>query len=542
MVQFLVSQLNKTKVGQTKLASKYKISSLPHFLKSNMNTFYLNLPKTLLIINAVIYTYLNKTKYDLQFCRINYTPVTKYKPIKLLRSLDKDEWDRLEAFLLSPYFTTETTSHSICRALRPALASPETPLPDGEILFREIWPDAPFDQKTLTYALSRLNKLTEQFLVVRQLEQQQARQQLTALQLFSERQLDKHLAATQRALQSLLAPTPGQSSETFLLRSDYAELMDQHYIRLKVRKEDHSIQDAADNLDHFYYLRRLHYICSMLDRQNILEVAYDTGISAAWLEHLESSELVKNPMINLYLTIFRSLREEAAEDYFRQLKASLLQLISQQKAANLAEPLLFAINYCARKIRAGQENYLREAIDLYRTGIEAGLLLNGGQLSPWTYGNVVKLCLRLEEYTYAHEFIRQHTSLLPEKHRENAYNFNYAELLYHTNEKALAQEYLNQVAYSDLSYYLGARVLLAKIHYETGAEETLLSLLASFTIFLQRNRQISRSLKRAYLNFCLMFARMLRTPPAKMDQVIQTIQTTQPLTDKEWLLRIAKNL
>ena len=89
---------------------------------------------------------------------------------------------------------------------------------------------------------------------------------------------------------------------------------------------------------------------------------------------------------------------------------------------------------------------------------------------------------------------------------------------------------------------LGARVLLAKIHYETGAEEALLSLLASFTIFLQRNKQISRSLKRAYLNFCQLFARMLRTPPAKMDHIIQTIQTTQPLTDKEWLLRIAKNL
>lgn len=470
--------------------------------------------------------------------------MTNYKLINLLRALKEEEWGPLEAFLLSPYFTTETTSLETFRALKPYFLDPATDLPEAKVIFNTIWPGAPFDQKKLTYAISGLNQLTEQFLVLQRLEKQEARQQLTALQVFSERQLDKHLAATQRKLTALLSPTTAHPSEFFLFRSDYAELMDQHYIRQKIRREDLSIQDATDNLDRFYYLRRLHYICSMLDRQNILEVKYTTRISAAWLAHLEESELVKEPMINLYLTIFRSLREEDAEDYFQQLKVGLFDLIQHHnpKENTLAEPLFFAINYCARKIRAGQENYLREAIDLYRTGIEAGLLLNDNQLSPWTYGNVIKLCLRLKEYTYAHDFIDQYTSLLPEKMRENAYNYNYAELLYYTDQKELAQEYLHRVAYSDLSYYLGARVLLAKIHYETGAEEALLSLLASFTVFLQRNKQISRNLKRTYLNFCLLFSRLLRTPPTKMEQVIHSIKITQPLTDREWLLAVTKTI
>lgn len=468
----------------------------------------------------------------------------KYKLINLLATLNKEEWDRLEEFLRSPYFTNETTSLDVYRALRPYFSTPQSNLPAGETFFKTVWPGAPFNQKTLTYALSRLNQLTEQFLVLQQMEQQQVRQKLTALQLFSERELDKHLSATQRKLDALLAPVAGQQSEFFLFQSDYAELMDQHYIRQKIRREDRSIQDATDSLDRFYYLRRLHYICSMLDRQNILEVKYDTRISAAWLAHLEESELIEEPMIKLYLTIFRSLREEGVEAYFQQLKVGLFDLIQdrEQKENSLAEPLFFAINYCARKIRAGHENYLREAIDLYRTGIEAGLLLNDGQLSPWTYGNVIKLYLRLKEYSYAHDFIRQYTNLLPEKLRENAYNYNYAELLYYTDQKELAQEYLHQVAYSDLSYYLGARVLLAKIHYETGAEEALLSLLASFTIFLQRNQQVSRNLKRTYLNFCLLLGRILRTPPTKMEQVIHSIKTTQPLTDREWLLRVTKTV
>lgn len=463
-----------------------------------------------------------------------------YKLIQLLKSLSEAEWSDLTIFLQSPYFTNEKVSLELCLALKPLLVGPDADLPEAEVFFSSLWPTESFDQKNFTYALSRLNRLTESFLVLQQQERQQERRQMIALRVFSERQLNKHLAATQRSLAAFMEPSPAKEDDFYLLRSEYAEMMDQHYVRQKIRKQDNNIQLAADDLDRFYYFRRLRYACSMLDRQNILKVDYNIGLSEAWMAHLTDTSLSEEPMIYLYLIIFRALREEEREDHFQELKSCLLSLIDQRREDALTEPLLFAINYCARKIRAGRENYGQEAIELYRKGIDSGLLLKDGQISPWTYTNLVKLSLRLEQYTAAREFIEKYTALLPDNFRENAHNFNYAELLYCTNQKEKAQEYLNQVAYSDLSYYLGARVLLAKIYYETDAEESLLSLLASFTIFLQRNKQISRNLKSTYLNFCQLFSRVLRTEPSKMDKVKKAISEAQPLTDRSWLLELVK--
>lgn len=461
-----------------------------------------------------------------------------YKLIHLLRSLNEEEWAGLTSFLQSPYFTTETTSLELCLALQPLLDTAEKELPEAETFFSSVWPEVAFDQKNFTYALSRLNKLTERFLILRQREGEEKQQQLTALRIFSERQLGKHFAAAQRAMITVLTPATGQPDDHYLLRSAYAELMDEHYVRQKIRKYDESIQLAADDLDRFYFFRRLRYACSMLDRQHILDGKYAVGISDAWMAHLSGTVLFAEPMINLYLTIFKALREEDQEEHFQELKVDLLELISREKAEALTEPLLFSINYCARKIRAGKESYAEEAMELYLEGIDSGLLLKNGQISPWTYTNLIKLYLRLSKYRAAGEFIDKYTALLPERFRENAHNYNYAELLYATDQKELAQEYLNRVAYSDLSYYLGARVLLAKIYYETDAEESLLSLLASFTVFLQRNKQISRNLKNTYLNFCQLFNRILRTRAAKLDKVKATIAATQPLTDRDWLLEV----
>ncbi len=465
-----------------------------------------------------------------------------YKLMQLLQTLSEQEWDDFLAFLRSPYFTKEAVSWELCLAIRKFLTDSGGKLPAAEALFKIIWPDKTFQQKTLAYSLSRLNKLAERFLILQQQDLEPERQDLTALQIFSKRNLDKHFAATQRNFQARLSTSVSRGEAFYLLRSDYAELMDQHYVHQKIRKQDNSIQLATDDLDRYYYLRRLQYACSMLDRQNILEVSYKVGLSEAWMHHLTGTTLIGEPLIHLYLNIFRALREESEEGHFLELKTSLLNLMDESTPQTLSEPLLLTINYCARKIRAGQEEFVGEATELYRKGIEAGLLLKDKEISPWTYTNFVKLNLRLEQYSEAREFIEEYTDLLPASFRQNAHNFNYAELLYYTNEKERAQEYLNQVAYSDLGYYLGARVLLAKIYYETAAEESLLSLLASFTVFLQRNRQVSRNIMRTYLNFCQLFSRVLRTSPAKMDKVITRIEEIQPLTDRSWLLAVAKQI
>ena len=152
----------------------------------------------------------------------------------------------------------------------------------------------------------------------------------------------------------------------------------------------------------------------------------------------------------------------------------------------------------------------------------------------------MKLSLRLQQFAEIELFIERYAERLPSELRADALAFNRAELYYYTGRIDEAQSLLNQVSYSDLNYYLGARVLLAKLYYESGASKSLLSLLAAFTIFLKRNRQISSALKQTYLNFCELLFQLIRRKPEQMEALREKVQAVQLLTDRGWLLEMLR--
>ncbi|MEL7427906.1 MAG: hypothetical protein AAFN81_33270, partial [Bacteroidota bacterium] len=387
-----------------------------------------------------------------------------------------------------------------------------------------------------TIVLSKLNKLTEHFLALERMQQSAFELQLAAINVFSERNLLKNYRAEKRALQKSLKESGESEFLLFKAQARLAEIEDLHYVRQKRRVHDISIQEAAHLVDCSYYLQRLDQACSMLDRQHILQANYELALSEDWFNHLRQHLAKQPPIIQLYLFIFQMLNDEEQEAHFQELKDGLQEHHSDISPPDLTTIYQFAVNYCARKIRAGREPYVEEALQLYITAIEAGWFIINDELSPWTYANVVKLFLRQQKFEEAKAFIHQYLPLLPDRFRDNAFHYNLAELYYYTNDYEQAQEHLIQVAYEDLNYYLGARVLLAKIYWQTEAEDALSSLLAAFIMFLQRNKQLSKNLKNTYLNFCKILARILRTPTEKRAALKSTITETSPLTDRDWLL------
>ena len=78
--------------------------------------------------------------------------------------------------------------------------------------------------------------------------------------------------------------------------------------------------------------------------------------------------------------------------------------------------------------------------------------------------------------------------------------------------------------------------MLLKIYYELKEEEPLLSLLASFSLFLKRNKQISKDAREMYLNFCSILHRILRRKREKIPTIKQAIQESKLLTERRWLM------
>ncbi|RME98052.1 MAG: hypothetical protein D6772_09575, partial [Bacteroidetes bacterium] len=467
----------------------------------------------------------------------------KNKLILLLQSLSSAELSRLDTFLASDYFNPDPNLRRLFSELRAAYPDFAQAQLTKAKLFAQVYPDQPYNDKALRYALSRLNQLAEQFLAWEQLQQQAYQTELALLEALSQRGLEKSYRHRSRLLERQLAASTERSSTYFLASFQWAELQQRHFQRQHQRRFDESIQHAAEQLDRYYFLQRLRLSCAMLDRERILHTPYRPQLSADWLRHLRTYDFFSEPVIALYHTIYGTLQEEQEEHteaHFQALKSGITQTAEQVPHQDLRDIYLFAINFCARKIRQGADQYVDEALLLYRMGIERGILLDNGQLSPWTFTNVVKLLLRQQQYADIESFITQYGPTLPPSQRANALHYNRAELYYYTKRFDDAQTELLNVAYSDPNYYLGARVLLAKIYYETQAEEALLALLASFTIFLKRNRELAANLKQTYLNFCHLLFQIVRRPAHRLDAILSTIQTSELLTDRAWLTRVCE--
>ncbi len=462
------------------------------------------------------------------------------KLLLILQTLDEKEMRELESFLSSDYFNKDQDVCKLFNYLQPFHPEFTSDQLTKERLFRYVYPGQPYHDKTLRYLLSNVNKLVEHFLSIQQIDQKPYQRQLALLEELSRRGLEKSYRQIDRSLARELETPKGDSGDFFLAQFQWAEIKEQHFERQRLRKFDKNIQIASAQLDRYYFLHRLRISCAMLDRQTILQARYQLNLSHNWIQHLEEQDFFGEPIIQLYYTIFQALSEEKDEAYFRKLKVGIEANSREIPFNDLRDIYLFAINYCARKIRQGKTPYVEEALNLYRSGIEQNILIEDDKISPWAFTNVVKLSLRMKQYDRIEAFIEQYAPLLPEAFRENALHYNLAELYYYTGRFEQAQEQLLQVAYSDLNYYLGARVLLAKIYYETNTEEPLLALIASFTIFLKRNKELSNNLKHTYLNFCQLLFQIIRLPQSKLNKVCNLIQTTELLTDRAWLEKICQ--
>jgi hypothetical protein len=458
------------------------------------------------------------------------------KLYELLSACQETELPRLLDLVRSPYWNEDPAPLALLELLLPHWPDFSSGELDKAVLFRALYPGRAYHDKTLRYLFSQTCRLVEAFLQQTRYERDKARQRLDLLQVLSERGVDKAYRHHHRRWLATQLPESNWGLTDYQHAFLLAELEEQHFGRQRLRQFDTHIEQAALALDRYYYLQRLIYACGMLDREAIFQDKYQAHLTDGWLAQLEQSPHRHDPLIALYYRMLMMLRHEGDARYFSLLRKQLIHEEGLGGSDAQRNVYLGAINYSLRKIRQGKSDFVAEALAIYQLGIERGILLDRGELSPWTFTNVVKLALRLRRYDWIERFMDDFGPKLPGDFRNNALHYNRAELYYYTQRFDAAQDELNQVVYSDLNYYLGARVLLAKIYYEKGEEEALLSHLAAFTIFLKRNKQISADLQRTYLNFCDFLYQLLRDRPVILDALSARIRDTRLLTDRQWLL------
>ena len=468
---------------------------------------------------------------------LNMEGIKKSKLIDLISSFSTSEWKKLGEFIASPYFNKNDLTIKLYNFLDLYRASFDL---SKEEVFQAVFPNMEYDDKKLSYVMSDLLQLSEQFLSVDKFLDDKVQQKRIALTEYVERKLTKHYHFLYRkAMQELDEQKMGPDSLLSKLLFNEIELS--FFTKQKIRKYDPSIQETYNSLNEYYYVQLLKNACLLLNWSGVVSGKFEiTSISKRLINDLIDEYDNQTPILRIYLSVFQMLSENDDKNgrHFKSLML-LLEEFHHSIDENISRDLyLLGINFCAKKIRKGINEYVSLMLRIYDEGIKNGALLENGYLSHWTYTNVVRLGLKEERYKWVENFIDQYKGLLPPDAFSDAYHLNIADLYFNQQNYDNVLDHLTQLQFSDPSYHLASRLLLIKTFYEREDVEALLSNLASFTIYLKRNKGTSAAYKKTCLNFCTLLHQLLKNKPKKRAELLEQIKTVQPLAERPWLLKV----
>lgn len=460
------------------------------------------------------------------------------KLITLLASFSKVELNRFRKFLTSPYLNDQPETVRLFDWIVGQTKAFETLTKSAA--WQALYPDRPFDDGHLRRLASELNQLGLRFLVAEARQNEPVSELLEMQKAMEAPVLKKHLAGVERQIEKYFEEHEGQSTELFLAQFQMRQNIFARASRVvSTTGYIEKLAPADFYLECFYLTQKLKYFIAWMQYSGMRTTEKHVPLIPGFWEYLEQDRFREVALIVVYKKVVQCFSEPENETHFERLVEDLNTYQVQLTEENLRECYHMAQNYCALKINRGRTDYYLIYFNLQKKLVELNMLLENGALSEGVFKNMITIGLSIGEFAWTEAFINDYYPYLPSNIRENARTFNLANLYLHQKKHDKVIELLSNVEYSDLVYALGAKLLLLRTYYESDEPLALNSLMDSFRIFVRRNKLMSKSLKREYVNFLTALSNISNAKADKQKNLARLrmkVSENQHIISKKWLL------
>lgn len=462
----------------------------------------------------------------------------RHKLFRLLSILEPDQLSRFGDFVQSPYFNTNKRITALGLHLINSFQHDENTDFAREALFMVTFPGETFQDNKLRAMLSIVTKLVEEFLVAEHIRQNVGVKQQLMLQ--SARLIEDGGLYNEQLNKSYQMQTDSdfRDIDYYFAHHQVEEANYNFAVKNKDRDIGKSLGNMLANLDLYYLSKRLKYSCESLNRRNILGEEDSYGGLAIITDLLKYHEQELPPVTLIYRQIIFLFEEEENTQHFYKLIELLREYDPLFTRGELKVMYGYAMNYCIRKINAGQSVFLQEVFNLYKTLLEKDIIFEGRYISQWDYKNIVTTGLRLNDIDWTEQFIVKYKEMLHPEARENAFAYNFANLSYFKKDYKTTMRLLQQVEFTNDSYLLSSRSLLLKSYFELNEFDLLVSQAEAFMLYLRRNKQLPEYQKNLYKNmvkYIVKLSRYKATGQSAPDKLKLDITSKQDVADITWL-------
>lgn len=462
--------------------------------------------------------------------------MNKITLFELLNTFDRKEIRDFKKFLHSPLFNQRKDVIILYD-----LFLESTSFSEGfwtkERIWQKINPGHPFKAAQLHHVQSYLHQLAQDFLAQQEFWHTSFQRNIhlgkalrrKKMSTHFEKNWNKNKAQLQKAS---LRHTDYHYQKYQLSRELYA------YEHHQQRSGESNLQQLTEELTTFYAAELLKQSCSILSHQQMSQQNYAVTFLPEVLEKVEKNNWLEEPAIAIYYHSYRALSDLSQETHFEQLKMLIDQHWTKFPASEIRDIFLLAINYCIQRLNAGDRQFIREAFELYRSGLSKSVLLENAQLSHFTYKNVLKLGMELREFDWVEAFLYKYKTALPPENRENIFLHTLAVFYFGKPDYDRVLELLRQVEFKDKLHELDARRMLLRIYMEREAFDALESLLDSFQVYIRRQPELGYH-RENYLNLIRYTRKLLRIPAHDREgrlSLAQEIESVKAIAERRWLM------
>ncbi|MBL7810525.1 MAG: hypothetical protein JNN28_22060 [Saprospiraceae bacterium] len=462
------------------------------------------------------------------------------KLVTLLQILSKVERNRFRKYLESPYLNDQPDLVLLFDVLDQAIREQKVAEWNKLQLWKRLYPVQSFNDAQFRRMCSDMNQLCLQFLAAESRKENPLAEALDLQRLLDKPELKKHMSGVERQIQRLLLESPGLSTEYYLTQFHlFNNTINKASKYLTVSGYADSLSFADYYLECFYLTQKLELYAGWLLFQGARASQKSLELPAGFWEMANQERFQDVALIQVYRQVVHCLLEPEEEAHFHQLLESLDSSSTQLSSRDLRKCYFIAQNYCALKINQGKREYYREMFEIFKKIIQQDLLLEEGSLSEGIFKNIVTVALGVGEFDWTERFIETYTPFLPSKIRENARSFNLSYLYFHQKKYPDVLELLRNVEYNDVVYVLGSKLILIQTYYELNEVMAMDSLIDSFRIYIRRNKVMSKTLKREYMNYLNFVKKLmdLKVSGQKATQKFRDqVMAGSASTSKKWLL------
>lgn len=458
------------------------------------------------------------------------------KLIEILNSLERGEKELLKKWVESPAHNHRADRLKLLLKLlsKRKLTIRTT---NKKELFTYLYPREKYNELKLNSLMNLSIQLLEDFIYFLMQKKDDFSKKKALILFFQERKLHKYAQQYIQKAQKAQEKITTQNSVFYEQQYQLEQILFEQQ-NTTTQQTKTNLQEVFDNYYINVVLQTLDHACLAVTHQRLYKASYKIPLLDTILKDIQGGNYSEVAAIQLYYNSYMTLVAPQEEQYFETLKYLLDKhhsILSPKETKNI---YLIAINYCIRMSNNGAEKYVQDLWELYQYGLIHSILINQNILSHFTYKNIAAAAIRLKEYTWVQQFIKDYTPYLEKQYQENYAKFVHAKLAFAQEDFDKTLGLIAQVEFDDIFLNISSKTMLLKIYYEQQYFDSLDALLTSFRRFLQRKSVIAYQ-KNIYENTIYLTEKLMnlnhydKTAKAKLQK---EIENTNPLTERPWLL------